>query len=128
MNKKLWWLLLALMLSGCGSVRTEQLQNVMREYDRAMRWSDFQTAYALTNQPAASAPDFQRLQSIRITGYDERGSGAANPEGTKLIRAVQIGYVNVNRMSDRSIMDQQVWEFAESDKRWKLVSPFPSFY
>jgi hypothetical protein len=127
MRTKLCLLLVLAALCGCASIRTDQLNVTHREFDRAMRWSDFQTAFAITRQPVANAPDFERLQHIRVTSYEEKGAGLANADGTQYVRALEIRYVNVNRMADRVLMDRQVWEFVEKENHWKLTSPFPSF-
>lgn len=125
-NMKWWWIpVLAALLLGCASARVDQLDAALRAYERAIRWSDFKTAFALANQPNAPIPDFERLQFIRVTSYDKIGSPQASADGMKLVQVVEIRYVNVNRMSDMVVTDKQTWEYA--NQRWTLTSPFPFF-
>lgn len=128
MHARKWWIfILATLLLGCANVRVDQLDAALRAYERAVRWSDYKTAFALANQPNAPVPDFERLQHVRVTSYDKIGSPQMTADGMKMIQVVEIRFVNVNRMVDRVLMDTQVWEYAEAEQRWKLTSPFPSF-
>ena len=125
---KWWWLpVLAALLLGCAASRVDQLDIALRAYERAIRWSDFKAAFALAGQPNAPVPDFERLQYIRVTSYDKIGAPQISADGTKLAQAVEVRYVNVNRMADRAFTDEQVWEYSEPEQRWKLTSPFPTF-
>lgn len=125
-GRSLLWVLVVL-LAGCSSVRLSMLDNTLRAYERAIRWSDFKTAYALANNPNAAVPDFQRLQDIRVTSYDKLGAPQGDADGMKLKLAVELRYVNVNNMSERVLQDEQTWEYVEKEDRWRLTSPFPAF-
>lgn len=125
--RKLLLVLLVSLVAGCATARLSGLDNTLRAYERAIRWGDFKTAYALANNPNAPVPDFQRLQNIRVTSYDKLAAPQADNEGTKLKQAVEVRYVNINNMSERVLQDEQTWEYVEKEDRWRLTSSFPAF-
>ena len=133
MRKMTWYCLLLCVIAvavGCAGLtqaRLERFEVTARAYERALRWSDFQMAFALTANPEAPLPDFRRLKNIRITSYDVVGEPRADSETQRLAQTVQIHYVNQNNMSERVLMDEQLWTYSENDKRWKLKSAFPEF-
>lgn len=126
------WLVvaLALLLGACASVgdqrRLELFEKTARAYDRAIRWSDFQAAYSLTRPDPARPPDFARLKGIQVTSYE--AVGALPSAGAMEVRqAVAIEYMRINDMRVRRIVDEQVWVYSETEKRWQLVSGLPDF-
>jgi hypothetical protein len=129
MRNKHWILLsvVSMLLLGCVSARLDRLEGTLLAYERALRWSDFKTAFSVADQSNVPIPDFERLKSVQVTSYDKIGSPQASADGMKLVQLVEIRYVNVNRMLDRVLTDRQVWEYVEQEQRWRLTSPFPSF-
>jgi hypothetical protein len=127
MITRAFFILVLLGVSGCATSRLEQLDATLRAYERAVRWGDFQTAFALASQSEAPLPDFRRLQNIRITSYDRLGSPQGNADSTRLVQFVEIRYVNVNNMSERVLTDKQEWVYSPSGEHWKLRSAFPAF-
>ena len=126
-GKWLWVTMAMALLLGCATVRYDKLETTLRAYEQAIRWSDFKTAFAMMDLPNASVPDFERLQHIRVTSYDKVGAGQLSADGMRLIQVIEIRFVNVNRMTDRVLIDKQVWEFSDADLRWKLKTPLPAF-
>lgn len=128
MKRLLLVLLVACAAAGCaGSARTDKLEATWRAYERAVRWSDFPTAFALAGQPQSAPPDLRYLRDIRVVAYEKVGPPRAENDGAKVSQAVEIRYVNVNHMSERILADRQVWEYQDATERWTLTSPFPSF-
>ena len=120
----------ALILMGCASTgekgRLEQFEKTSRLYERAIRWSDFQSAYALTKPDPAQRPDFQRLGRIRVTSYEPLGA-FPDAEAREIRQTVAIEYVFVNAMRVQRLTDQQVWVYEEASERWRLTTGLPSF-
>jgi hypothetical protein len=125
--KRILLLILAVALTACAAARLDRLQGTLLSYERAIRWSDFKTAFALADQPAENMPDLQRLENIRVTSYEKLGGPQVSADGLTLVQAAEVRYVNINRMSERTLMDKQVWTYVEKEERWKLTSPFPAF-
>lgn len=119
--------LIVVAVGGCATTRLELLDTTLRAYERALRWGDFRTAFALTAQQESPLPDFRRLQDIRVTSYDRLGGPQNNADGTQLVQFVEIRYINIKNMSERVLADRQEWMYSSSDERWKLRSAFPDF-
>ncbi|MGH8121538.1 MAG: hypothetical protein ACREPT_02070, partial [Rudaea sp.] len=67
--------------------------------------------------------DLDRYAQVRVTGYDEQ---PLRPDGElQMKQTVEIGLVNNNTQSVRSILDRQVWRFDAKAHRWWLVSGLP---
>ena len=126
--RKLWPLLLvAVTVAACTTnVRSERFDVAARAYERAMRWSDFGKAFAFSAN-TENKPDLEHLQHVRVTSYDLLGAASASADFSKMVQAVEIHYVDTRNMSERTLTDQQVWEYSEPDQRWKRTSPFPAF-
>lgn len=125
--RRYFLLILAVIGAGCATARLDHLQGTLLSYERAIRWSDFKTAFAIADQPDSAMPDFQRLENIRVTSYDKVGSPQASEDGTTLVHVVEIRYVHTNRMSEKTLIDKQTWTFNSKEVRWKMTSPFPVF-
>lgn len=124
-------LLLGAAVAGCAGMtssgRVDKFDATVRHYERAIRWGEFPTAYVLAAPSATAAPDFQRLQDIRVTSYEVLSAPQANADATEIAQVVEIRYVHVRQMSERRFVDRQQWVYVPDQKRWKLQSPFPAF-
>ena len=124
-------LLVVAIVTGCASItsgaRTERFDKTALAYERALRWSDFRTAFALTGNIDAPVPDLQRLENIRVTSYDVVGAPQVNADASRVVQLVEIRYVSLRNMAERVLADRQTWSYVEKDQRWKLDSAFPAF-
>lgn len=125
--KRLLMVSLALLITACTGARMDKFELTERAYERAIRWSDFKTAFALVHQPDEVPPDFQRLQNVRVTSYDKLGPPQADPDGQRVVQMVEIRYVNVGNMSERTLTERQQWAYVDKEDRWRLTTPFPAF-
>jgi hypothetical protein len=118
------------MLCACGmaiQAQIDRFEPSALAYQRAIRWSDFPTAYGVAIEPGtAAAPDFDHLKDIRVTSY-EVGAQQVDAEGRMCVQVVEIRYVNTSRMAERVFVDKQTWKYSEKDQRWYLKSAFPQF-
>ena len=122
--------LVAMLCAGCATdQRNQALIQTLNAYASTLRWGDFQSAMQFVDpkvreahQPTAL--DLARYQQVRVTGYDE-GPGAV-PDGENQVRqVVQIGLVNINTQSERTVIDRQTWRYDPEKKRWWLTSGLP---
>lgn len=122
--------LVALLCAGCATdQRNQTLITTLSAYAGTLRWGDFQSAQQFVD-PAVraanppSALDLARYRQVRVTGYDE-GAGPV-PDGENQVRqVVQIGLVNLNTQSERTVVDRQLWRYDPEKKRWWLMSGLP---
>lgn len=123
--------MLAALLGGCAAVsKSEQnlLEDTLDTYASVIRWSNFDEAVTFIDPAALKAHpisklDLERFNQVRVTTYNAQP--ARNTGEHEARQIVEIGLVNVNTQSARSIVDRQTWRFDEKEKRWWLVSGLP---
>lgn len=117
-------------LTGCASMEKDSRQNyfdiVTHAYERALEWSDYESAYSATKE-AEGAPkaDLDALKAFKITSY-KAAVVRVSEDGGKVIRRANISYVRLARMSEHSIVMQEEWQYTKKGKLWHLVSGFPA--
>jgi hypothetical protein len=124
--------LVALLLAACAaSVGGTKRTDAMTEYAAAVRWNEFDSAWAFVD-PAVRAErplsdlERERFRQVQVTGYDER-TRTISPDGLTLEQVVEIRLVNRNTQVERSLTDHQRWKYDPVAKRWWLVSGLPDF-
>jgi len=118
-------------LGGCGSIadayRFDEYEKTARAYGRLIRWSDFEKAVVFLRLDAStSLPDLERIRQFQVTSYDAVDA-RYSPEKKTVTQLVKIEYLVLSRMAERTLTDQQEWEYSETLKRWVLTSGFPAF-
>jgi len=125
-------LLSLLLLTGCGEMsshsKNDILTNTLVAYANALRWGDFEQAMTfldpdlLKDHPLSSL-DKERYKQVRVVSYNER---PVVPAGKgEVQQVVEIGLLNINTQTERTVIDRQLWRYDESKKRWHLVSGLP---
>jgi hypothetical protein len=124
------WLLCLALVGGCvtpKNARMTQYEATARAYESSLRWSEFADAYVLTGKDDVAGFDATRLRHIRVHSYDKKSGPQVNEDVTEISQLVEIGYVHVDKMSERRVIDRQTWVFSEKRQRWTLRSEFPKF-
>lgn len=123
-------LLLAL-LAACasGGSRNELRDRTLYVYGGAIRWGQIDDALALVD-PAYlekhpfTALDRARLEQVRITGYDVKGSEQLSEN--EIGQIVEIRLVNEHTQAERVITDRQLWRWDEARRTWWLTTGLPN--
>jgi hypothetical protein len=122
---------LVLALSACvtSGAREDELTITVRAYESTIRWGKIAAAYDfLLPDIAATAEIPKGLDEIKVTGYDRLTGLIPTDEDRKRFRtSASIRYVHIDRQVERSITDQQVWEWDDDAKRWWRANPVPAF-
>lgn len=126
--------LLMILVAACAAApggSTRKRADAMQEYAAAVRWNDFDAAWAFIDPAVRLArplddADRERLRLVQVTGYDVRNQTLA-PDGLTLDQVVELRIVNKTDQVERTITDHQRWIFDAATKRWWLVSGFPDF-
>ena len=122
----------AVLLAACGaSVGGTKKTDAMTEYSAAVRWNEFDTAWAFVDpEVRAERPlsdlERERFRQVQVTGYNEL-SRSMSPDGLTLEQVVEIRLVNRNTQVERTLTDHQRWRYDAVAKRWWLVSGLPDF-
>lgn len=130
-NTILGLLVISLLLAGCQSLskrkENQLLTQTLRSYESTIRWDDLRKAYSfLKPEQAAKTEIPEGLDNIRVTGYEVISAPVALSDGN-VIQAVLIQYVRKDTQMEKSINDQQLWEYDEEKLRWFLISKVPNF-
>ncbi|MFO1505695.1 MAG: hypothetical protein U1F23_01230 [Lysobacterales bacterium] len=125
-------LAVAAVLAGCAtdSMRSREkvLDDTLKSYAATLRWGDFAQAESFVDPEYRKTHpltdlDRARYRQVQVTYYHDQ---PAVPDGTDTVRqTVEIGLVNVNTQTARSIIDKQVWRYDEAAKHWWLASGLP---
>ena len=117
-------------MSACASVddskKTITLDAATRQYERAIRWGEYQAADSFRRQSTTTPADMAHLKAIRVTSYEAvRQTDSADRSET--IIEVRISYYNEYTMKEKTIFDQQSWKYDPENKSWYITSPMPDF-
>ena len=118
--------LMAMVLTGCAiwqeDARRIQFDNTARAYARNLEWSNFDKVVLFAVGPGQStSPDPALYRDIKITSYEPAGA-VAGADGKTITRPAQIRYVQLSRMSERSVTVEEEWVYLEETGRWYLRS------
>ena len=131
---KLKWIALVLvfLIFGCAGIQTGKKMTLFddtgRAYLRAIRWGDYETAYAFRNIQGTDnkMPDFQDLRQIRVTAYNVKQTILSEDKST-ILRIVDFQYYRITNVTVKNLIDNQKWEYDEEANRWYLTSELPDF-
>ncbi len=119
-------LLMTMVVAGCTlwqeDARRMQFDNTTRAYARSLEWSDFEKVVLFAVGPGQPMPPDPALyRDIKITAYEPAGAVAGADRKT-ITRPAQIRYVQMSRMSERSVTVEEEWVYLEDTQRWYLKS------
>jgi hypothetical protein len=99
-----------------------------RAYLRALRWGDYEVAYAFKNSSGTDnkPPDFEDLRQIRVTAYDVKQTILSEDQST-IVRLVDFQYYRITNVTVKNLIDRQIWEYDKEANRWYLTSDLPDF-
>lgn len=117
-------LLMTMAVAGCAlwqeDARRIQFDNATRAYARNLEWSNFETMVLFTVGPGQpTPPDPALYRDIKITAY-EPADAVAGADGKTVTRSARIRYVQLSRMSERSVTVEEEWVYLEEAGRWYL--------
>jgi hypothetical protein len=123
-------LIFALIMSACASVddskKSITLGAATRQYERAIRWGDYEVADSFRIQSTTTPADMARLKASRVTSYETaRTTESADHTGVQI--EVVIRYYNASTMKEVTTTDHQSWQYDPVNKTWHITSPMPDF-
>lgn len=118
------------LLTGCSSISNEvrNLESTMLLYERSLRWQEYNLALAVHKDAKKnfSERELDRLKQFRITGYDVIYSNI-NGEQRKAEQVVELKYYRADYAIVKKKTLKLNWEYNETNERWYLTNPFPTF-
>lgn len=105
----------------------KKFSELSKSYRTAILWSDFEYASMFLAEGSASK---QRLdpsyEKVKVTAFEKKRN-IVDPEVNKIEQVVEIRYYWKDRMVEKSMTDNQVWEWDAEDQNWYLTSGLPVF-
>ena len=123
---------LLLLLIGCATFGAKQRMKLFDEtssaYEKALNYGNYRVAskFARGDGTKHQAPDFNYLKGIKVTSYELLES-VLSPDNLKAQLAVEISYFHANFLTEKTLIDEQLWEYNETEERWHLLSGLPDF-
>ena len=121
------------LLAGCPKAPSKgtALDEIQYAYSAAIRWGDFEGAWNLVDPKVREAHpltdiDFSRYKQAQISGY--RDTGGTTLASGEVVRDVEIGVINRNTLTERSVRYRERWRYDEAAKTWWLVSGLPDLW
>ena len=104
------------------------LEDTLQTYAATIRWGDMTQALAFVDPKYREAHpmselDLARYKQVQVTTYNDQPAAPLNDK--EVAQTVEIGLVNINTQSARTIIDRQVWRYDEKEKRWWLTTGLP---
>ena len=124
-------LLLAMSIAGCAGFsyksRMDNFAVTVENYGTAIHWSNFEDAAYYIKDPKKEVDlsDLKNLEQIKVTSYEVKKISVSK-EGLKVRQVVQIRYYRTDTLIEKTLTDDQLWEYDEADKRWHIQS-LPDF-
>ena len=120
-------------LAGCpkSASKGTALDEVQYAYSAAIRWGDFEGAWTLVDaeyrkKHPLTDIDFSRYKQVQVSGYRDQG-GSMLPSG-EMVRDIEIGVINRNTLTERTVRYRERWRYDEAAKTWVLVTGLPDFW
>lgn len=116
-------------LAGCGSIaaqkKNDTLEVTLVAYSHALLWGTFEDAVKYVDSEAQkdhplTALDLERFKQVRVTSYDEKPLIPVSKQ--EVHQTVEIGVLNINTQTERTIIDNQVWRYDEKSKHWHVMA------
>ena len=128
-------LLSVVLLASCASMSMKNIQSketiledTLKMYAATMRWGDMTQGLGFVDPKYPQVHpmtdlELARYKQVRVTSYDDQP--AAPVSEIEVHQTVEIGLVNINTQSARSVLDNQIWRYDEKEKRWWLTTGLP---
>ncbi len=125
----------SVLLAACASLSMDKiksketiLEETLKTYAATIRWGDMTQALAFVDPKYRQAHpltdlDIARYRQVQVTSYNEQP--AAPMSADEVGQTVEIGLVNINTQTARSIIDRQIWRYDEKEKHWWLMTGLP---
>jgi hypothetical protein len=122
-----------LLLAGCPKSVSKgtALDEVQYAWSAAIRWGDFEGAWNLVDPAVRKAHpltdiDFSRYKQVQISTYrDLSGTVMA---GGEMVRDIEIGVINRNTLTERTVRYRERWRYDEAADTWWLESGLPDLW
>jgi len=118
------------LLVGCKSIgehkQADALQEVLRNYEAAIRWGSLAQTRAFLTPEQRDTASFEVPKDLRVTHY-EVVQGPAMLGRDRAVQTAIVQYVFEDSQVVRELTDSQLWIYDTAGEAWYLSSPLPVF-
>ena len=123
-------LAVSLLGGGCGRVKEDTMAQSLylatKGYRESIRWGYFEAAAGFLHPDERADVDFERLENIRVTGYEVIQPAVISPEQSA-VQLVRIDYVLEDEQRLKHLTERQEWRWDDEHSTWWLHTPLPEF-
>lgn len=131
MKKTVIIIFLCLIVAACGGKmsKKQSLDHTLYQYQKVMRWADYNTAMSffapdLAEDKKPTRLEVDRLRQFNISSYVAAPILPGEDENT-IIQKVEMKLYNKHTKREKVVVDTQTWQYDKEVKRWWLVSGLP---
>jgi hypothetical protein len=128
---------IAILFTGCESFSPikafkdkdmqDSLTKTLHSYELTTRWGELSQIYSFLEPELAKKSTIQGgLENIRVTSY-EVIKGPIGSSKYQAIQSVKILYIYNDRQIQKTMIDNQEWDYNEEKKEWRRTNPIPKF-
>jgi len=123
--------LLAVLIVGCSNVelvKQTKFERTSRAYEKAIRWSDFETASHFIKDTTAEkkSPDIKKLKHFKVINYEIKETSLLKQQ-SRVLQIAEISYYRDDSPVVKTMTNHQLWEYDATLKNWYLLSGLPDF-
>ncbi|MDH5834990.1 hypothetical protein [Luteimonas kalidii] len=128
------WLacVVACLFAGCASSGRQMsaLERAQYSWSAAIRWGEFEGAWALVDPDYREAHpmselEFERYKQVQVSHYRDL---ASRPGETEAAREIEIGVINRHTMAERTLRYTEQWRYDAEAKSWWITGGLPDFW
>lgn len=124
-------LLLTSLLTACQTLEERRMQkgleSTLNAYAATVRWGHLAQIYSYLDTTVEQQPQDQEiLGNIRVTNYNVLQNPVMTSEELAQ-QSVAIQYVFIDRQVEKTLIDNQIWQFSEETERWTRINTIPDF-
>ena len=123
--------LLALAAPALAKSKMDQLQSNQYAWAGAIRWGEFESAWARVDpeyreQHPLSELELERYAQVQISSYRDLDQSVL-PDGSPA-RLIEIGVINKHTQAERTIRDREEWRWDQEKKTWWVRQGLPDLW
>ena len=124
----LFFLLSLLVLGACSGLkdRANALDETLRGYEKALRWTQYETLVIFHHSNTKASINVDYLRKLRVSSYTVQSSNMADDHNSYL-QSIEIKYYFLDEMKEKTIIDDQTWGFNKDTDQWLRTNALTVF-
>ncbi|QJD31022.1 hypothetical protein [Methylococcus geothermalis] len=113
------------LLAGCShDIGLMRQDETLTGYESAIRWGLWEKAAGYQARRPRPEQRLDRLKGFKVTGYQVRYRRSEEPSAL-LFQTVEIRYLRPDELTERSMVEEEMWRYDNDKERWMLETDLP---